>query len=251
MQSPAQNHLEFFEQAQQSGFSEDQLRRLRNAYLFAMRLYASRYTGGGKPTIVHEIGTASLALRYGCSFDTVLASLVHGAYWVGDWGRYRRGATRATRAQLREVVGDRPERIVYGFYRLPWSTADVAALAQSSVPFEGDRREAIVVKLLDLLELVHDLGALLFFRDVDRARAEMSARRADIHRVAEIIGPPQLAVDLDAAFERALSADLPPLLVGLGPTNAGLEFLPPSCRTRLGLRLYWGVADAIRGMMRR
>src|SRR5262249_38521514 len=68
-------------------------RRLRAA----MQLCTGLYTGSGKPTLAHEVGTASLALRHGGSFELVAAGLLHGAYIVGDFGHSRLRVTAAKR----------------------------------------------------------------------------------------------------------------------------------------------------------
>jgi (p)ppGpp synthase/HD superfamily hydrolase len=121
MEFGAQTNAQLFLQLHHAGCSGAELRRVRDAFLLAMQLYSGLFTGSGKTTLAHEIGTASLAHRYGGSFDLILAGLLHGAYLVGDWGHYRRRITGKKREALRSVIGERAETYVHEFTQPRWS----------------------------------------------------------------------------------------------------------------------------------
>lgn len=80
MESPAQSNTQLFRQIVEHGCSAEELGLMRDAYGLAMQIYSGLFTGSGKPTLTHEVGSASLALRYGGSFELAAAALMHGAY---------------------------------------------------------------------------------------------------------------------------------------------------------------------------
>src|SRR5262245_66069795 len=88
------------------------------------------YTGAGKTTLAHEVGTASLALRHQAPAELVAAGLLHGAYTVGDWGRYRSGIHPQDRDEVRRAAGARAEACVYALATLDWTPASIAAFAE-------------------------------------------------------------------------------------------------------------------------
>src|SRR5262245_28396708 len=105
VQPPAQTNGQLFVQMMERGCTPAELRLVRDAYLLAMQLYSGMYTGSGKPTLDHEVGTASLALRHGAPCELAAAGLLHGAFIVGDWGRYRDRIDPRDRGEVRRAVG--------------------------------------------------------------------------------------------------------------------------------------------------
>lgn len=77
---PSQTNLDLYGQAIASDYSSDQCRILADAYLFALRQVFPLARGSGKPFIAHLVGTASLVMASNCSFDWVIAALLHALY---------------------------------------------------------------------------------------------------------------------------------------------------------------------------
>src|SRR5262245_38901349 len=122
------------------GSSPDALRLVRDAYLLAMQLYSGMYTGSGKTTLAHEVGTASLALRHGAPAELVAAGLLQGAYVVGDWGRYRRGIDPRDRDEVRRAAGARAEACVFALASLDWTPASISGFAERGDALDATER---------------------------------------------------------------------------------------------------------------
>src|ERR1700752_4513223 len=104
MESRAQTIGQLFVQLHEAGASGAEMARVRDAYLLAMQLYSGLFSGSGKTTLAHEIGCGSLAHRFGGTIDQVVAGMIHGAYIVGDWGKYRTRKTGRKRVELRAGI---------------------------------------------------------------------------------------------------------------------------------------------------
>jgi (p)ppGpp synthase/HD superfamily hydrolase len=243
----AQTNLQLFHQFHQTGASAQEMRVLRDGYLLAMQLDAGFITGGGKPTLCHVVGSASLARHHGAPFDVATAALIHDAYVVGDWGRLRRRISEEMRAEVRGAIGPRAESYLYAFTHLSRQPRDLEALAERTEPLTESEQGAVLVLLFELLDHLLDLGSVLFFRDVERSRARFREQRASLCILADRCGFPALRADLEDAIDHALTAELPPDLVGLAfPGDSAPQLIPRSCRRRYRLRLAWALADALR-----
>jgi hypothetical protein len=121
--SRAQTNAQLLLQMWEGGRSPEDLRRIRDAYILAVRLYPGMFTGSGKTTLAHEDGTGSLAYRHGAQIHVVAACVLHGAYIDGDWVRYRTGVTEEDRREVRRAIGEPAQLFVHGVSGLPWITA--------------------------------------------------------------------------------------------------------------------------------
>ena len=251
MDSCAQTNAQLFLQLHRGGSSAAELRRVRDAYLLAMQLYSGLFTGSGKTTLAHEIGTASLAHRHGGSFDQIVAGLLHGAYLVGDWGRYRIRITRKKRAALRSVVGLRVETYVHEYARVAWKAETISSFATRADDLSELERDVSFLLLVEELDRLLDYGAILCFRDAAAMKTSMRGRRDHMCRLAERLGHPALGAELAEAIDATLAAELPAEIMGLKfPGDASFRMIPRSYRKRLSLRVYQAFAGRARRVER-
>ncbi len=251
MDARAQSNAELFLQLHQAGASGAELGLVRDAYLLAMQLYSGLHTGCGKPTLTHEVGTASLAHRYGGSIDQVVAALLHGAYLVGDWGHYRTRLTARKRRALRASIGERAETLVYAYTQRAWEADTIARLAMRIDSLSEVERDVGLLRLVEELDRLLDYGAILCFRDAAAVKASLPVRRDAMRRLADGLGRPELSAALVDAIDRTLAAELPPELMGLRfPGDASFRVVPRSYRKRLDLRAYRAVAGYARRIER-
>ena len=251
MDSCAQTNAQLFLQLHHGGASAAELRRLRDAYLLAMQLYSGLFTGSGKTTLAHEIGTASLAHRHGGSFDLIVAGLLHGAYLVGDWGHFRIRITGKKRAALRSVIGQRAEATVHAFTRLAWNAETIASLATRVDNLSALERDVSFLRLVEELDRLLDYGAVLCFREAEAMRAWMRGRRDQMCRLAEALGHPALSIELARAVDVTLATELPVEIMGLTfPGDPSFRMIPKSYRKRLSLRVYQAIAGRARRVER-
>lgn len=251
MPACAQTFPQLLLQLHDGGCDGDRLRRVTDANLFAMQLYSGLFAGSGKSTLAHEIGTASLMLRHGGSFDLILAAMVHGAYLVGDWGQYRLRITASKRQALRSVVGPRAELYVYEFTRQAWDAESIAVLARRAGELAEVERDVIFLRLVEELERLLDYGAIICFRHAEPMKAWLRQCRNDLCEMAEKVGCPVLATELAAAIDSTLAAELPAEIMGLAfPGPIAFRTVPRSYRKRVGLSLYQTVAGQARRIER-
>jgi hypothetical protein len=251
MDARAQSNAQLFLQLHRAGASATELRLVRDAYLLAMELYSGLYTGCGKPTLAHEVGTASLAHRYGASIDQVVAALLHGAYLVGDWGHYRTRLTARKRHALRSIIGERAEALVYAYTQHAWEAGTIARLAMRIDSLSEIERDVGLLRLVEELDRFLDYGAILCFRDAAAVKASLPMRRDAMRRLADGLGHPELSAALVDAIDRTLAAEFPPEIMGLRfPGDASFRLVPPSYRKRLDLRAYRAVAGYARRIER-
>jgi uncharacterized protein DUF6817 len=234
----AQTNAQLFLQLHQHGCSSAELRLVRDAYALAMQLCTGLYTGSGKPTLAHEVGTASLALRHGGSLELVAAGLLHGAYIVGDFGHCRLQVTAAKRKTVRDVIGERAEALVYELKHLPWDAQRIAAFADGASRLSELERDVLRLKLLEELDHLLDYGAVLCFRNVPAAKARLDLAREPMCRLAMELGHPALSAEIDEAIHLTLTTELPAELLGLAfPSDSEPLVMPLSCSRRLLWRL--------------
>lgn len=238
MDSCAQTNAQLYLQIIERGCSPAELCLVRDAYGLAMQLYTGIFTGSGKPTLAHDVGTASLAHRHGGSFDLIAAGMLHSAYSSGNWGHYRKGVTGEMRKTLQEVIGLQAESYVYGLTMLPWDRRSIAALAERPEPFSQFERNVVFVRLVEELDRLLEYGAILCFRKVDKVKAMWREQRPHFSRLAQRIGHPQLAADLERAIDLTLTTELPAELLGLEfPGDSAPLVIPRSCQKRPLLNL--------------
>lgn len=251
MDSCAQTNAQLFLQIHRRGASSAELCRVRDAYLLAMQLYSGLFTGSGKTTLAHEVGTASLAHRHGGSFDQIVAGLLHGAYLVGDWGHYRVRVTPKKRAALRSVIGQRAETYVHEYGRVAWKAETIANLATRVDDLTELERDVSFLLLVEELDRLLDYGAILCFRDAEAMKASMRGRREHLCRLAEGLGHRALSAELAEAVDATLAAELPAEIIGLKfPGDASFRVTPRSFGKRLRLRVYQALAGQARRVER-
>ena len=60
MHSYARTNIQLFNQLRQEGYSNTDLRSVRDAYELAMVLFTGRFQPSGRPFVTHVVGTASI-----------------------------------------------------------------------------------------------------------------------------------------------------------------------------------------------
>jgi len=245
MASCAQTNAQLFLQMQELGCSADDLRKVRDTYLLAMQLFAGGFTGSGKTALAHCVGTASLALRHGASVEMACAGMLHGAYIGADWGHYRARVTEKKREAVRRVIGARAEEWVLGLKLLRWDSKSIAALAEREAELTELERNVLFLRLVDDLDRLLEYGAIVFFRNVEKIKADLREQREHLCRLARRLGKEQLAAELAQAIDLTLASRLPAELLDLDfPSDTAPNVIPASCRRRPLLRLYRALAPA-------
>src|SRR5262245_51901158 len=251
MDRHAQTVGQLFVQLHDAGASAAELARVRDAYLLAMQLYSGLFSGSGKTTLAHEIGTGSLAHRFGGPIDLVVAGMIHGAYIVGDWGQYRLRTTGKKRDQLRAVIGEQAEVCVYEYTQMRWDSETIPRMASNVGALTARERDVVFLRLVEELDRLLDYGAIICFRHAEPMKAWLRGQRDHLCRLAEQLGHRALGAELAREIDRTLAAELAAEIMGLTfPGDATFRVVPRSYRSRRNLRAYQRLAGYVRRIER-
>lgn len=196
----AQTNLQLYEELRARGISDLDLRKVAEAYDFALRLFGGRYRGAGKPFLAHLIGTASVLLQHGASLPVVIAGLLHASYRHAEWGNWRYGETAARQRRLVEVVGQEVEELIRRYNGFDFMGFQNQATEEAVAGLSPLDRQVLLMGLANDLEECLDRGLLY---------AEPDHREEDLNRlpawakVAEVMGHQELAEELRGAYEES------------------------------------------------
>ncbi len=215
----AQTNLQLFNQLQQEGYSNAELKLVHTAYELAMRLYTGHFIGSVRTQIAHVVGTASILGSLHASTAVVAAGLIHNVYQNGDFGNGQRGGSNAKRKQIRQALGEEVEAYVYRFPSLRLAPPTISRLSSSFEMLDQIDCNVLLIILAEQLE--HRLN-LEYLTQNDRTKIEM----------AEKLGFPVLA----AGFRRPIAEDLGRFVNPTGEKR-GYVIAPKSYRKRFCLVL--------------
>src|ERR1700732_2399818 len=104
MKENAQTINRLLIEVQLGGGTDEMLLSVLQAYELAMRLFTGSYSGSGKTTIAHLVGTASILHDLHAPTAVVAAGLLHSAYMTGDFGDGDFRITRAKRDRVSSAI---------------------------------------------------------------------------------------------------------------------------------------------------
>lgn len=162
MHAYAQTNVQLFNQLRVEGYSKKERERVREAYEFAMRLFAGLFLPSGKTFTDHLVGTASILASLHVSADLVIAGLIHAAYLHGNFGGIRKGISVTTRKQVRHAVGEKVEEYVVRCERMPLNWETIAVLRDTLDELGPVDRDVLLMRSIGNLEA---RNVELFLRD--------------------------------------------------------------------------------------
>ncbi len=208
MHAYAQTSVQLFNQLQRQAYSSEDLRRIYACYELAMPLFAGRYTASGKTFIAHLVGTASVLAAHGAPVSTVAAGLLHSVYANGDFGGWRRGISRANRAEVRRTMGSEVEEYVYRFATLLWTYDSMRTIHDELDHFDAIGRTVVFMRLADWRE--HHLDHGILYRGDGASYQQVIPRIAPaLVGMAERLGFPALGAELSRALSEAVAIEIP------------------------------------------
>lgn len=232
----AQTNIQLYRQMLAEGYTGPELAQVRRAYELAMVLFTGTYRPSGKPNIAHLVGTASIVARLRVPVELVLAGLLHSVYEHGDFGGPAPGITRRKREIVARAIGPSAEMHVARYAAM---RSDVANLSTLHVEFPAlDRidRRVVVLRLADVLEDHLDRGVLYCSNATGRQKFSWRMR-SELVAMAEELGFPVLARELDRTLAAVAAADVPAELCGARGRNRTFRVWLPSHRPRLSVML--------------
>ena len=224
--APAQTNVALLQQCAALGWSSDDLRALGRSYDFALRLFAARFRGGGRPFVCHLVGTASIAASAGASRECVLGGLLHAAYQQGDFGTLRWRLSAHHRNAVRQVAGDAVEQIVFLYETATWDPRRPTDELSATDPL---RRDVLLLRVANAID--DALEAFAGSKGIEYHARELRLAVG----VAERHGWKSLA-EQASSMMAALEATEP--LPVDGVRNSSFTLLPASATERWVIR--WG-----------
>ena len=257
MHSYAQTNVQLFDQLRAEGYSKQEREDVRDAYVFAMRLFTSLYLPSGKPFIDHLVGTASILASLQVPVEIVTAALLHAAYLHGDFDSVRRGISESKRRQVREAVGEKVEDYIARYDRMLMTPQDISALDRTMDQLGSVDRYVVLMRLANELEHQLDLGAL-YYRHREKEQRDrqryMKSHVLKLASLAERLGFPSLAAELKKVFENVAAAEIPLEPVVRYDYTEAFLVVPPSYRRRFPVLCYRKFSEGrqtVLGLLRR
>ena len=208
----AQTNIQLTNQLHRDGYSSTELSFVLPTYELTIHLFTGLFRASGKTFISHLVGTASILGSLRVPSKLVAAGLIHAAYTHGDFGNGEKGISEAKRNQVRSVVGKEVEEYVARFTALRWNEEVILAIHDSLDSLGPLDRDVLLIRLANELEEYLDLG-ILYCGDEKRQQANYINHNGQLMtQMAEKLGFPTLATDLERAFKEAAVADIPPTL---------------------------------------
>lgn len=236
----AQTNIQLYEQLTSDSYSSIELKRIRDCYELAARLFSGQYRANGKPFVAHLVGTASILARYGASAPVVRAGLVHAVYARGEFGTLWSRMTPGKRRLVRSVIGDDAEALVARYVAFTWDSETAASLSNKISELSEEERAIVFMQLANELEEVayHDL-----LYDCEIRRCERLSCLSSCIDIARALGQPELGNEIQERYREIQTLHVADGLLSqnlasytLAPLSHGRRLLPALV---YGLRLVW------------
>ncbi len=213
MQQFAQTNIQLLNQLRDDGYSAAEILPVITSYEIAIRLFTGLFRASRKTFIAHVVGTASILGRLHVSPSVVAAGLLHAAYPSGDFADGKNGIVESRRDWVRSQVGPEIEEYVCRYAALKWTKDTIAVICHEIDSLESIDRDVLLIRLANELEEFLDLGIL--YSGEERRRQSIDADRP-IGLMADKLGYPALATEINKAFAETIRAEVPHTLRGNG-----------------------------------
>jgi (p)ppGpp synthase/HD superfamily hydrolase len=251
MKSYAQTNVQLLNQLRRDNFCVEHLSLINNSYKLAASLLTGRFQHSGKTTIAHFVGTASILGFLNVPAQVVAAGLLHAIYSVGDFGDGIRGVTQRKRDLLRQTVGDDVEIFAARYSKIKWNKHSIPTLLGRIDELNSTDRQVVLLHLADHLEHHLDQGILHYGASKLRGFMACNAHLPAMIEIAEKLGHPVLAGELERVIEDALDKNIPANLPNQAYWNKhNRHILPRSYRKRGAVWLRRKAIEAKRWGMR-
>jgi len=205
-----QTNLQLYALLIRRGWTADELRTVAKAYDLALSLFACQMRSSGKPFICHLVGSAGAAAAASDERDVIVASLLHAAYDFAQWGDGLTGAARSRRQQLRTVIGDHAETLVFRYSTLGWEIELVNQLLARAANLPQFDRSVALMRLANEADDMIDIGLRVSTKG-DEAIHQPHAVAAEV-ALARALELDCLADLLESAFRENEVAEVPAVL---------------------------------------
>jgi len=238
----ANTSIELFNQLSGERYTGQDLRLIVKTYELAKCLFAGRVLESGKEYISHVVRTASILGSLQAPSPVVAAGLIHNAYQKGDFGYGKRGISNAKRRMVRKTLGQEVEGYIAGFHFMKLNEKTFSLIRDELELGDQVYRYAVLLHLADHLE--HNLDYGVLYRD-ERVRNQWLLKKnvSIVIEMAEKLGYPTLAKDLNWVFRENARADIPMEACWQREQSGSFHMIPLSCRKRWSIVVYETLAN--------
>jgi len=204
----------------------------------------------GKDFISHVVRTASILGSLQASSPVVAAGLIHNAYQNGDFGYGKKGISNAKRRMVRKTLGQEVEGYIAGFHFMKWEEQTFSLIRDELESGDQVNRYVVLLHLANHFEHNLDYGVLYFDERV-RNQWLLKQNVPIVIEMAEKLGYPTLAKDLNWVFSENARADVPMEAFWEREQSGSSRMIPFSCRKRLSIVVYETLANVKKRLRRR
>jgi (p)ppGpp synthase/HD superfamily hydrolase len=225
MPNYAQTNLQLFNQLMAQGYTQENLRRVHQAYELGRLLFSGRCTASGRSQIVHCVGTASILAFWNAPAHMVVAGLVHNVYKNGDFGDGRRGISEQKRTVLKEILGKETEEEIANFAMLKWNEKNISCFNLGEGPLTPN---LVFLRLADLLDHTSSGGHLYDHKAMKSKKGMQLSIPPFVIEASNVLGVSGIGKELERIkIENDSPQPLVPLHEKFG-ANGGFNVCPPS-----------------------
>ncbi len=212
----AQTIIQLINHLRNKHYSSEEIILVIRSHRLAVSLFAGQFQSSGKTQIEHGVGTASVLCSLELPAELVAAGIVHNVYGTGDFGDGKTGVSSLRRRMVRKALGNKVEEYVHGFFT---SRARLRKLSVSQIDALSEiGRGVMLLSLAEQLDHHIDLGRIYHRRKKETYQKFIRQKRDTMFELAERLGFPALASELDRVFRETLSTEIPvEILNELGP----------------------------------
>lgn len=245
----AQSNIQLFNQLIASGYTEEEIGCVVDAYKLVMNLFTGIFRSSGKTFIAHLIGTASILVNLKAPVEVVIGGLLHAAYASGEFGTGIKGVSLAKRSQVKSIVGQKVEEYIYRYTLWPENDP----IATSAVDYVNGltplEKDILLIRLANHLEEYIDLGML--YSGHGRQNKYVKDENFISVELAQILGFPSLSAELNTVFNEVYSTTIPTVLTNITGRNGSYLLPPKTHQKRLSVFLYYWLVRVRSGIARR
>lgn len=234
MHSFAQTNIQLFNQLRSEGYPNTDITCIRDAYQLTIQLFTGAFRASGKTFIAHLVNTASILASLHVPVKVVAAGLLHATYATythGGFGDGIKGISDIRRQQVKGAVSKDIEEYLARYAALSWNKQTIPVIFQHFDTLDSIDRDVLLVRLANELEEYLDFGILYCGNFKHQQYINYDSHL--IVEMAQKLGFPALAVQLENSFKEVSSSEIPEELCNQNRQDVSFRIAPKSYQKRL------------------
>ena len=240
----AQTNIQLYNQLRDQGYSKQEINAVHQGNELANQLFGCLFKPSGKTFIAHHVCTASILGSIQAPANVVVAGLLHGAYFRGDFGDVKGGTSIRNRERVRCVIGQEAEEYIARYTTFPWNTKTRLALKNNLASLDQIDRTVVLMRLANDLE-DHLAYGILYCSNAIKRRNLMQQEGEVKIGLAERLGFPLLGAELRRMYQETTKTKILEVFHSRSGHENVYPIIPRSFRRRFRKRMYQTVSSAV------